>query len=48
MKLPCIDQVFASEGEHNFEGANKASLLRRTFPRRFIHASDSRFEDRMS
>jgi len=39
--LPCIDQVFASDGEHNLKGANKAALLRKTFPGGFIYAGDS-------
>jgi phosphoserine phosphatase len=40
--LPCIDQVFASDGEHNLKGANKAELLRRIFPQGFIYAGDSK------
>jgi phosphoserine phosphatase len=40
--LPCIDQVFASDGEHNLKGSNKADLLRRTFPQGFIYAGDSK------
>ncbi|MBR0752509.1 haloacid dehalogenase-like hydrolase [Bradyrhizobium jicamae] len=40
--IPCIDHVFASDGEHNLKGANKAALLRRTFPQGFIYAGDSR------
>ncbi|MGF6309318.1 phosphoserine phosphatase [Bradyrhizobium sp. i1.8.4] len=39
--LPWIDQVFASDGEHNLKGANKAELLRKSFPGGFIYAGDS-------
>ena len=37
----CIDQVLASDGKHNLKGANKADLLRRSFPEGFIYAGDS-------
>ncbi|MBR0697561.1 haloacid dehalogenase-like hydrolase [Bradyrhizobium lablabi] len=40
--FPCIDQVFASDGEHNLKGSNKADLLRRAFPQGFIYAGDSK------
>jgi len=40
--LPFIDQVFASDGERNLKGANKAELLNRTFPNGFIYAGDSK------
>lgn len=40
-RLPWIDQVFASDGHHNLKGANKADLLRRSFPQGFIYAGDS-------
>lgn len=40
--IPCIDHVFASDGEHNLKGENKAALLHRTFPQGFIYAGDSR------
>ncbi|MTV12760.1 MULTISPECIES: haloacid dehalogenase-like hydrolase [Bradyrhizobium] len=40
-RLPWIDQVLASDGEHNLKGANKADLLRKTFPEGFIYAGDS-------
>lgn len=40
-RLPWIDQVLASDGEHNLKGANKAELLRKTFPEGFIYAGDS-------
>ncbi|WP_156164889.1 haloacid dehalogenase-like hydrolase [Bradyrhizobium sp. LTSP885] len=40
--LPFIDQVFASDGEHNLKGSNKANLLRRSFPGGFIYAGDSK------
>ncbi|WP_426442818.1 haloacid dehalogenase-like hydrolase [Bradyrhizobium genosp. P] len=40
--LPYIDQVFASDGEHNLKGSNKAALLRRSFPQGFIYAGDSK------
>ncbi|MFB9267870.1 haloacid dehalogenase-like hydrolase [Bradyrhizobium erythrophlei] len=38
--VPSIEQVFASDGEHNLKGSNKAALLRRTFPQGFIYAGD--------
>ncbi|QPF82078.1 haloacid dehalogenase-like hydrolase [Bradyrhizobium genosp. L] len=40
-RLPWIDEVFASDGRHNLKGANKATLLRQTFPHGFIYAGDS-------
>ncbi|MCC8984848.1 haloacid dehalogenase-like hydrolase [Bradyrhizobium acaciae] len=40
-RLPWIDQVLASDGEHNLKGANKADLLLKTFPAGFIYAGDS-------
>ncbi|WP_338826952.1 haloacid dehalogenase-like hydrolase [Bradyrhizobium sp. 27S5] len=40
-RLPYIDQVLASDGEHNLKGANKADLLLKTFPEGFIYAGDS-------
>ncbi|GKQ50751.1 haloacid dehalogenase-like hydrolase [Bradyrhizobium sp. Ce-3] len=40
-RLPWIDQVLASDGEHNLKGVNKAELLRKTFPGGFIYAGDS-------
>ncbi|WP_076857728.1 haloacid dehalogenase-like hydrolase [Bradyrhizobium mercantei] len=40
-RLPWIDQVLASDGEHNLKGANKAALLRKSFPGGFIYAGDS-------
>jgi phosphoserine phosphatase len=40
-RLPCIDQVLASDGELNLKGPNKADLLRRSFPQGFIYAGDS-------
>ncbi|MGY3445247.1 MULTISPECIES: haloacid dehalogenase-like hydrolase [unclassified Bradyrhizobium] len=40
-RLPWIDQVLASDGAHNLKGANKADLLRTTFPEGFIYAGDS-------
>ncbi|MHC2334329.1 haloacid dehalogenase-like hydrolase [Bradyrhizobium sp. USDA 4454] len=40
-RLPWIDQVLASDGAHNLKGANKADLLRKTFPEGFIYAGDS-------
>jgi phosphoserine phosphatase len=40
--LPCIDQVFASDGERNLKGAAKAELLGRIYPDGFIYAGDSK------
>ena len=40
-RLPWIDQVLASDGEHNLKGPNKADLLCKTFPEGFIYAGDS-------
>ncbi|QIG92362.1 MULTISPECIES: haloacid dehalogenase-like hydrolase [unclassified Bradyrhizobium] len=40
-RLSFIDQVLASDGEHNLKGANKADLLLKTFPEGFIYAGDS-------
>lgn len=41
-RLPCIDQVFASDGERNLKGAAKAELLVRLYPDGFIYAGDSK------
>ncbi|MBR0894879.1 haloacid dehalogenase-like hydrolase [Bradyrhizobium tropiciagri] len=40
-RLPWIDQVLASDGEHNLKGPNKADLLCKTFLEGFIYAGDS-------
>jgi hypothetical protein len=40
--LPCIDQVFASDGEQNLKGPAKAELLGRMYPDGFIYAGDSK------
>jgi phosphoserine phosphatase len=41
LRLGFIDQVFASDGERNLKGSEKAALLRRMFPAGFIYAGDS-------
>ena len=41
-QLPCIEQVFASDGEQNLKGAAKAELLGRLYPDGFIYAGDSK------
>jgi hypothetical protein len=40
--LPCIDQVFASDGKQNLKGPAKAELLGRLYPDGFIYAGDSK------
>jgi phosphoserine phosphatase len=40
-RLGFIDQVFASDGQRNLKGCEKAELLRRLFPAGFIYAGDS-------
>jgi haloacid dehalogenase-like hydrolase len=40
-RLGFIDQVFASDGQRNLKGSEKAALLRRLFPAGFIYAGDS-------
>jgi phosphoserine phosphatase len=41
-RLNFVDQVFASDGEHNYKGGAKADLLRERFPAGFIYAGDSK------
>src|ERR1700712_829776 len=40
-RLGFIDQVFASDGQRNLKGFEKAALLRQLFPAGFIYAGDS-------
>jgi phosphoserine phosphatase len=40
-RLGFIDQVFASDGQRNLKGSEKAKLLRQLFPAGFIYAGDS-------
>jgi phosphoserine phosphatase len=40
-RLGFIDQLFASDGQRNLKGSEKAELLRRRFPAGFIYAGDS-------
>jgi phosphoserine phosphatase len=40
-RLGFIDQVFASDGQRNLRGTEKAAMLRRLFPTGFIYAGDS-------
>jgi phosphoserine phosphatase len=40
-RLGFIDQLFASDGQRNLKGSEKAKLLRRLFPAGFIYAGDS-------
>jgi phosphoserine phosphatase len=40
-RLGFIDQVFASDGQRNLKGSEKAAMLRRMFPAGFIYAGDS-------
>jgi phosphoserine phosphatase len=40
-RLGFIDQVFASDGQRNLKGSEKATMLRRMFPAGFIYAGDS-------
>jgi phosphoserine phosphatase len=40
-RLGFIDQVFASDGQRNLKGSEKAAMLRRLFPSGFIYAGDS-------
>jgi phosphoserine phosphatase len=40
-RLGFIDQVFASDGQRNLKGSEKAAMLRRLFPAGFIYAGDS-------
>jgi hypothetical protein len=41
-RLSFIDRVFASDGERNLKGVNKAETLCRLFPAGFIYAGDSK------
>jgi hypothetical protein len=41
-RLAFIDQVVASNGEHNLKGDAKANLLKRMYPEGFIYAGDSK------
>jgi phosphoserine phosphatase len=41
-RLTFIDRVFASDGQRNLKGANKAETLSRLFPAGFIYAGDSK------
>jgi phosphoserine phosphatase len=40
-RLGFIDQVFASDGQRNLKGSEKAAMLRQLFPAGFIYAGDS-------
>jgi phosphoserine phosphatase len=40
-RLGFIDQMFASDGQRNLKGSEKAELLRQLFPAGFIYAGDS-------
>jgi phosphoserine phosphatase len=40
-RLGFIDQVFASDGQRNLKGFEKAAMLRQIFPAGFIYAGDS-------
>jgi phosphoserine phosphatase len=40
-RLGFIDQVFASDGQRNLKGSEKAAMLRQLFPTGFIYAGDS-------
>jgi phosphoserine phosphatase len=40
-RLGFIDQVFASDGQRNLKGSEKAAMLRKLFPAGFIYAGDS-------
>ena len=40
-RLSFIDQVFASDGQRNLKGSEKAAMLRQLFPAGFIYAGDS-------
>jgi phosphoserine phosphatase len=40
-RLGFIDQVFASDGQRNLKGFEKAAMLRKLFPAGFIYAGDS-------
>jgi len=40
-RLGFIDQVFASDGQRNLKGSEKAAMLRQIFPVGFIYAGDS-------
>jgi phosphoserine phosphatase len=40
-RLGFIDQVFASDGQRNLKGSEKAAMLRQLFPLGFIYAGDS-------
>ena len=40
-RLGFIDQVFASDGQRNLKGSEKAEMLRQLFPAGFIYAGDS-------
>jgi phosphoserine phosphatase len=40
-RLGFIDQVFASDGQRNLKGFEKAAMLRHLFPLGFIYAGDS-------
>jgi phosphoserine phosphatase len=40
-RLGFIDQVFASDGQRNLKGSEKATMLRQLFPAGFIYAGDS-------
>ncbi len=40
-RLGFIDQVFASDGQRNLKGSEKAAMLSRLFPSGFIYAGDS-------
>jgi phosphoserine phosphatase len=46
-RLTFIDRVFASDGERNLKGANKAETLSRLFPAGFIYAGDSKADLRV-
>src|SRR3978361_1690160 len=41
-RLGFIDQVFASDGQRNLKGSEKAAMLSRMFPAGFIYAGDSK------
>jgi phosphoserine phosphatase len=46
-RLSFIDRVFASDGQRNLKGANKAETLSRLFPAGFIYAGDSKADLRV-
>jgi phosphoserine phosphatase len=40
-RVGCVDRVFASDGQRNLKGDEKAAMLCRLFPEGFIYAGDS-------